>query len=186
MAAAAVAALLRHRGTNPGPLGFGCNRLVDPPLGRTVALCHLLNYGLAGFAGRGFIANIDAAIAHDCYPLLKLHHNAQLLRKVACDQLRSAAATLRFTTVEQPEPLFQQRKVNMSRSASNRELGSVRCSRLKSLRISEHCFVGPPATKQFSAATKPFPAFRADIRKHRLVINPATRRRDSAGKRHRR
>jgi hypothetical protein len=38
--------------------------------------------------------------------------------------------------------------------------------------------------KQFSPATKPFPAFRADIRKHRLVINPTKRRRDSAGERH--
>jgi hypothetical protein len=88
VAPAAVAALLRHRATNPRPLGFRCNRLVDPPLGRAVALCRLRNYRLAGFAGRGFIANIDVAIAHDCYPLLKLHHNAQLLRKVARDQLK--------------------------------------------------------------------------------------------------
>jgi hypothetical protein len=35
-------------------------------------------------------------------------------------------------------------------------------------------------TKQFSPATKPFPAFGADIRKHRLDINPTTKRRDSA------
>jgi hypothetical protein len=114
VAPAAVAALLRHRATNPWPLGFRCNRLVDPPLGSAVALCHLLDYRLAGFAGRGFIANIDVAIAHDYYPLLKLHHNAQLLRKVACDQLKSAAGTLRFTTVEQPEPLLHQRKVKKS------------------------------------------------------------------------
>jgi hypothetical protein len=41
-------------------------------------------------------------------------------------------------------------------------------------------FRGSPAKKQFSLATKPFPAFRADIRKQRLAINPATKRRDSA------
>jgi hypothetical protein len=33
------------------------------------------------------------------------------------------------------------------------------------------------ATKQFSCATKPFFAFHADIRKHRLVINLPTKRR---------
>jgi hypothetical protein len=48
------------------------------------------------------------------------------------------------------------------------------------LRFSANCFVGQPAKKQFSPATKPFPAFRADIRKHRLIINPTTKRRDSA------
>jgi hypothetical protein len=46
--------------------------------------------------------------------LLKLHDNAQLLRKVACDQLKSAARTLRFTIAEQPELLLQQRKVKKS------------------------------------------------------------------------
>jgi hypothetical protein len=61
IAAAAVAVLLRHRATNPWPLRFR----------------------RAGFAGRGFVANIAVAIAHDCYPLLKLSHNAQSFRKVA-------------------------------------------------------------------------------------------------------
>ena len=37
---------------------------------------------LAGFAGRGFIANIDVAIAHDCYPLLRNFHNAQARGKL--------------------------------------------------------------------------------------------------------
>jgi hypothetical protein len=61
IAAAAIAVLLRHRATNPWPLRFR----------------------RAGFAGRGFVANIAVAIAHDCYPLLKLNHNAQPLRRVA-------------------------------------------------------------------------------------------------------
>ena len=34
-----------------------------------------------------------------------------------------------------------------------------------------------PATKQFSCATKPFPAFGADIPKPWMVIKPATKRR---------
>jgi hypothetical protein len=48
------------------------------------------------------------------------------------------------------------------------------------LRFSANCFVGQLAKKQFCPATKPFPAFRADIRKHRLGISPTTKRRDSA------
>jgi hypothetical protein len=36
-------------------------------------------------------------------------------------------------------------------------------------------------TKQIPGATKPFPAFGADIRKQRIVINPATKTAGSAG-----
>jgi hypothetical protein len=61
IAAAAVTTLLRHRATNPWPLRFR----------------------RAGFAGRGFVANIAVVIAHDSYPFLKLNNNAQPLRKVA-------------------------------------------------------------------------------------------------------
>jgi hypothetical protein len=114
IAPADVTALLRHRATIPRPLGF-----VDPPLGRAIAVGHLVNYWVAGFAGRSFIANVDVAIAHDCYPLLKLHHNAQLLRRVACDQRRSSAVPLWFTVAEQPEPLLHQRKIKNSHWASN-------------------------------------------------------------------
>lgn len=57
---AAVALLLRHGATNPGPLRFR----------------------LTWFAGRGFLANIDVAIAHDDYPLLKVRHNAQRCEKL--------------------------------------------------------------------------------------------------------
>lgn len=38
-------------------------------------------------------------------------------------------------------------------------------------------FRGAAATKQFSRATKPFPAFGADVRKQRMVINSPTKRR---------
>jgi hypothetical protein len=38
-------------------------------------------------------------------------------------------------------------------------------------------FRRPSTTKQISGATKPFPAFGADIRKQRMVINSATKRR---------
>jgi hypothetical protein len=46
--------------------------------------------------------------------LLKLHHNAQLLRKVACDKLESATAALRFTIAKRPKLLLHQRKVKKS------------------------------------------------------------------------
>jgi hypothetical protein len=36
-------------------------------------------------------------------------------------------------------------------------------------------------TKQFSDTMKPFPAFRVDVRKRRLVINSITKTADSAG-----
>jgi hypothetical protein len=64
VAATIVAALLRHRATNSAlPCFEGIVLLA-------VALCHAFHDRLAGFAGRGFIANINVAIAHDCYPLL--------------------------------------------------------------------------------------------------------------------
>jgi hypothetical protein len=84
-----VAALLRHRATNLGRF---------PLFGRAVTLRHTLNYRPAGFAGRGFIANIDVALSHDCYPLLNLHHNAQPLRKVA------------RPSIESPYPCFGSRR----------------------------------------------------------------------------
>jgi hypothetical protein len=65
---AEVATLLRHRGRNPRPFRLEGIWSVDPQL--------------AGLAGRGFIANIDVAIAHDKNPLLP-DYNAQLPGKVA-------------------------------------------------------------------------------------------------------
>jgi hypothetical protein len=82
IAATAVAALLRHCDTNPWPFFLQGIWFVDPQLGTTVGLRQTPNNRLAGLAGRGFIANIDVAIAHDENPLL-LDHNAQLPRKVA-------------------------------------------------------------------------------------------------------
>jgi hypothetical protein len=38
-----------------------------------------------------------------------------------------------------------------------------------------------PATKQFSCLTKPFSAFGADVRKHRMVIDQITKTAGSAG-----
>src|SRR5450631_1118357 len=68
VAAAAVAALLRHRAANP--FCFRGIWLVDPQLGRAFSHSQIFADRLAGFAGRVFLANIDVAIAHDCYPLL--------------------------------------------------------------------------------------------------------------------
>jgi hypothetical protein len=75
VAATAVAALLRHGG----------------------AESRRFRSRLARFAGRGLIANIDVAIAHDCYPLLKLFDNARLPQKVARGSIESRAPAFRFT-----------------------------------------------------------------------------------------
>jgi hypothetical protein len=50
----------------------------------------------------------------------------------------------------------------------------------------ERLFRPASATKQFSCPTKPFPAFRADVRKYRMVINPTTKTAGSAGSENRR
>jgi hypothetical protein len=55
-----------------------------------------LNDWLAGFAGRGGIANFNVAIAHDCHPLLKSDHNALPPLKVA-----SARVSRRFPDLVQ-------------------------------------------------------------------------------------
>ena len=74
--AAKFAALLRHRATRARRMRWGCSLVlclqgrIDP------------QFGLAGFAGRGVIANIDVATAHDGYPLLRRGHNAQARAKL--------------------------------------------------------------------------------------------------------
>jgi hypothetical protein len=98
IAATAVAALLQHRAANLGPLRFQGIGFVDPQLGSIVTPSQSLNDWRAGFAGRGFIANIDVAIAHDCYPLLNLLQR-QLPRKVARGLIGSAAPQFWFTVV---------------------------------------------------------------------------------------
>jgi hypothetical protein len=45
----------------------------------------------------------------------------------------------------------------------------------------ERLFRPAATTKQFSCPTKPFSAFGADIRKHRMVTNPTTKTAGSAG-----
>jgi hypothetical protein len=99
--AAAVAALLRHRAANP--FCFRGIWSVDPQLGRAVSHSQTFGDRTARFAGRGFIANIDVAIAHDCYPLLESDHNAELPRKVAQRSLESVDQALRFTIIGLPK-----------------------------------------------------------------------------------
>jgi hypothetical protein len=65
IAATAVAALLRHRGTYPCPMRFQWILSADPQLGRAVGPVQPLSDGLAGFASGGFVANIEVAIAQD-------------------------------------------------------------------------------------------------------------------------
>ena len=67
------------------PNGRGCRCL---HLGLSIRfseepLLRLICNRLAGFAGRGLVANTDVAIAHDGYPLLKRDNNAQRTHKVA-------------------------------------------------------------------------------------------------------
>jgi hypothetical protein len=50
-----------------------------------VPRCQTFNARLVRFAGWGFVADIDAAIAHDCDLLLKVFYNAPPHGKVACD-----------------------------------------------------------------------------------------------------
>ena len=96
---AAVPALLRHGATNPDPFSFRGSYLVDPRLGGNAACGQTLDR-LSGFAGRGFIANIDVAIAHEQNPLQMLRHNAQLNGKVAAYGSNvSLKPLLRFTAV---------------------------------------------------------------------------------------
>jgi hypothetical protein len=64
VAGTAFIALLCHRTANPLP------RLARARTRQT------LNDRLAGFAGRGGIANFIVAIAHDCHPLSTSDHNA--------------------------------------------------------------------------------------------------------------
>jgi hypothetical protein len=49
------------------------------------------------------------------------------------------------------------------------------------IELFERLFRPAAATKQFSCPTKPFSAFRADIRKRRMVIDPTTKTAGSAG-----
>ncbi len=68
VAATAVAALLRHRGANPRPFFLQRRWFAGPQLGGAAGPCRTLDDRLAGSAGRGFLANIDVAIAHDKIP----------------------------------------------------------------------------------------------------------------------
>jgi hypothetical protein len=69
VAGTALIALLCHRTADPLPR-FARLRQSGVQTRQT------LNDRLAGFAGRGGIANFNVAIAHDCHPLLKSDHNA--------------------------------------------------------------------------------------------------------------
>lgn len=87
--AAKFAALLRHGTTNAHGmtllrilLALCLQGRVDPQFGRAVAPRQIFNHRLAGFAGRGFIANTNVVIAHDCYPLLRRGHNAHARGKL--------------------------------------------------------------------------------------------------------
>jgi hypothetical protein len=64
----AVALLLRHGATSLGPVRLRWASAVDPQLGKTVRPSQAFDRPPIGFAGRPFIANINAAAAHDVVP----------------------------------------------------------------------------------------------------------------------
>ena len=100
----ALAALLRHRATNPVPFLFCRNCLLAPRRGSDAACSRPLGT-LAGLARRGLLANIDVVIAHDQDPLLRLDHNAQPPGKVAAfGQTVSPAPMFRFTPLQKASP----------------------------------------------------------------------------------
>lgn len=71
---------------------------------------HLL---LAGFAGRGLIANTDVAIAHDGYPLLDCEREQRRTNGKGCTGclLESGGPRLRFTTEYAALRPIQQTKI---------------------------------------------------------------------------
>ena len=85
MSAAAVAMLQRHGATSPDPVRFRWASAVDPQLGRAVRLSQTFNRPPTGFADQAFVANIDAAAAHDVVPGFGIRTNAQPPIKVARD-----------------------------------------------------------------------------------------------------
>ena len=99
----AIATLLGHRATDPGRFGFPS--IMGARLRPQVTADPL--YRLAARTNRGLLANIDAATAHACHPLL--------VSKTTRD------CSKRLHVVRAAEPLLQQRKVKKS-PASNRRV----------------------------------------------------------------
>jgi hypothetical protein len=84
---------------------------------------------LSGFAGRGFIANIGVAIAHDESPFLGVGRNVQLPGLVGRLHNESAGRMRWFTAVRLRSRLLQQRKVKKPHRISNRlAFADVSCS----------------------------------------------------------
>jgi hypothetical protein len=64
----AAAALLRHGATNVYRFLLLWSRAVDRPRGKTVRFSQMSNRGPTALSRRAFVANIDAATAHDVVP----------------------------------------------------------------------------------------------------------------------
>jgi hypothetical protein len=65
---AAIATLQRHGAANPWSLQPGGIGSVDPQVRRAIGCGHVLDPPPAGLAGCDMTANIDVAVAHDCFP----------------------------------------------------------------------------------------------------------------------
>ena len=80
VAAAGVAALLRHRAANS--FGFQGIFPLDPEFGRAKSCSHTIDVRLAGVAGAAFAAN-DVALSHDGLSFVGSDYNAERPKKVA-------------------------------------------------------------------------------------------------------
>jgi hypothetical protein len=145
VAATAIAVLQRHGATNLDRLFRPRIWIVDPQRERAVTPRQTFNDPLAAFAGRGFLANIDVAIAHDKNPF---EYNTQLFGKVADRSIEPAGALLRVTVGEVPSRFSTRERLKIrpicrTRRSLAGKRGSISSIRLESLRFSGNCFVGP-------------------------------------------
>jgi hypothetical protein len=157
----------KTRGCRRWPFAACFPGRVDPQFGRAVTPGtpgRITNRRLAGFAGRGFIANIGVAIAHDCYPSMRRNCNAHA---------RGKFRGIRW--VGRPTPGFKSRSelaLRILRVVPVPGMNPAMTSAiLPRIRHPEFIEFFPPmfrrraATKQFAGATKPFSAFGADTLK---------------------
>ena len=183
-----VAALLRHRATKAA--GSCLQGFLDPRLGEP-SIPAKRSHRLAGFAGRGCIANIDVAIAHDCYPLSEeVRHNAQRTRKVARDSTESAGRG--FGSVRPAErgrgwsiePLGQRTTASTGAACPCsvpirvRDTCQLHCVvRLNSLNFSGDCFVRAGRRNNSPARRNHFPLLAQMSGNSRWLSGSPTKRR---------
>jgi hypothetical protein len=147
VAATAIAVLQRHGATNLDRLFLPGIWIVDPQRERAVTPRQTFNDPLAAFAGRGFLANIDVAIAHDKNPFEYIATRGYS-EKAADRSTEPAGAMLRVTVGGSPSRFSTRERLKIrpicrTRRSLAGKRGSISSIRLESLRFSGNCFVGP-------------------------------------------